>query len=191
MARWSSEAEEVPDCSRLNWWVISNHQPPMTLRAGPQGTGESSREWGGSEALPPPPGPCAWAGYPLSPPRGRAVGERNAARFLQHLSLPVGASGERNAGLFFAASFIRRGQEGRALPAARRQLPPHQAGQGLLPRKVHGLAGPRPRPHHRHPSGAATPAGPTSATTSCPSPWSTAPCPGSPAASATSRPTPA
>ena len=23
----SSEAEEVPDCSRLNWWVISNHQP--------------------------------------------------------------------------------------------------------------------------------------------------------------------
>ena len=35
LARWSSEAEEVPDCSRLNWWVISNHQPPVKLRAGP------------------------------------------------------------------------------------------------------------------------------------------------------------
>ena len=60
--------EVVPDCSRLNWRVISNRQPPMTLRAGPQGTGESSREWGGSEALPPPPGLCAWAGYPFSLP---------------------------------------------------------------------------------------------------------------------------
>ena len=55
----SSEAEEVPDCSRLNWWVISNHQPPVKLRAGPQGTGESSKEWGDSEALPTPPGLCA------------------------------------------------------------------------------------------------------------------------------------
>ena len=26
----------------------------------------------------------------------------------------------------------------------------HQAGQGLLPRQVHGVAGPRPRPHHGH-----------------------------------------
>ena len=40
-------------------------------------------------------------------------------------------------------------------------------------------------------SGAATPADPTSATTSCPSQWSTVPCPGSPAGSAISRPTPA
>ena len=32
---------------------------------------------------------------------------------------------------------------------------------------------------------------PSSATTSCPSPWSTVPCPGSPAGSAISRPTPA
>ena len=44
------------------------------------------------------------------------------------------------------------GQEGRALIAARRQLPPHQAGQVLLPGEVHGLAGARPRAHHRHPS---------------------------------------
>ena len=69
MVRRSSEAEEVPDCSGLNGGVISNPPPPMTLRAGPQGAGESSREWGESEALPPPPGLCAWAGYPsVSPP---------------------------------------------------------------------------------------------------------------------------
>ena len=84
------------------------------------------------------------------------------------------------------------GQEGRALIAARRQLPPHQAGQVLLPGEVHGLAGARPRAHHRHPSaGPQRRPDPTSATTFCPSQWSTVPYPGSPAGSAISRPTPA
>ena len=45
---------------------------------------ELSRKWGSSEASPPPPGPCAWAGCPLSPPSRGVVGERNAGRFLQH-----------------------------------------------------------------------------------------------------------
>ena len=48
----------------------------MKLRAGSQGTGELSRKWGGSEALPTPPGLCAWAGFPVP------SGERNAAHFL-------------------------------------------------------------------------------------------------------------
>ena len=88
LARWSSEAEEVPDCSRLNWWVISNHQPPVKLRAGPQGTGESSKEWGDSEALPTPPGLCAWAGFSVP------SGERNAAQIL-------GSSGNGTLPFFF------------------------------------------------------------------------------------------
>ena len=53
LERWPSEVEEVPDCSGLNGGVISNPPHPMTLRAGPQGTGEPSREWGGSEASQP------------------------------------------------------------------------------------------------------------------------------------------
>ena len=48
----------------------------MKLRAGPQGTGELSRKWGSSEALPTPPGLCAWAGFSVP------SGERNAAQFL-------------------------------------------------------------------------------------------------------------
>ena len=103
--------EVVPDCSRLNWRVISNRQPPRKLA--PVRTGEPSREWGGSEASPPPPGPCAWAGYPLSPPPRGAVGERNAARFfLQHLSPPVGACGERNYALFFWQLFQSKSKVG-------------------------------------------------------------------------------
>ena len=48
----------------------------MKLRAGSQGTGELSRKWGSSEALPTPPGLCAWAGFSVP------SGERNAAQFL-------------------------------------------------------------------------------------------------------------
>ena len=83
MARRSSEAEEVLDCSRLNWWVTSNHQPP----------GRSVRhrgvlkEWGGSEALPTPPNLCAWRDIPPSPARGGS-GERNAARFFAASAAP-------------------------------------------------------------------------------------------------------
>ena len=74
--RRSQRVEVVPNWNGLNWRVISNRQPPIKLAHR-----EPSRKWGGSEASPPPPGPCAWAGYPLSLPPRRAVGERNAARF--------------------------------------------------------------------------------------------------------------
>ena len=108
LERWASEAEEVPDCSRLNWWVISNHQPPMTLRAGPQGTGESSREWGGSEALPPPPGLCAWAGYPLSPPsEGGCRGTECCPFFCSICRLQSGRVGNETMA-FFLASFSKK-----------------------------------------------------------------------------------
>ena len=64
----------------------------MKLRAGPQGTGELSRKWGSSEALPPPPGLCAWAGFSVP------SGERNAAQFL-------GSSGNGMLPFFLEHSF--------------------------------------------------------------------------------------
>ena len=105
LARWSSEAEEVPDCSRLNWWVISNHQPPVTLRAGSQGTGESSREWGGSEALPPPPGLCAWAGYPLSPPSEGGCRGTECCPFFCSICRPQSGRVENETMAFFFPAF--------------------------------------------------------------------------------------
>ena len=64
-------------CFRANHRRLSGSPgPPMKLRAGPQGTGELSRKWGSSEALPTPPGLCAWAGFSVP------SGERNAAQFL-------------------------------------------------------------------------------------------------------------
>ena len=64
-AKWRG----LPDCFRANHRRLSGSPgPPMKLRAGSQGTGELSRKWGGSEALPPPPSPCAWAGIPSQPP---------------------------------------------------------------------------------------------------------------------------
>ena len=108
LERWASEAEEVPDCSRLNWWVISNHQPPMTLRAGPQGTGESSREWGGSEALPPPPGLCAWAGYPFSPPSEGGCRGTECCPFFCSICCPQSGRVGNETMPFFLASFSKK-----------------------------------------------------------------------------------
>ena len=72
-AKWRG----LPDCFRANHRRLSGSPgPPMKLRAGPQGTGELSRKWGSSEALPPPPGLCAWAGFSVP------SGERNAAQIL-------------------------------------------------------------------------------------------------------------
>ena len=71
----------VPDCSRLNWRVISNRQPPMKLAPVREAPGRRPRNGAPPKPRRPPPGPCAWAGYPLSPPVRGAVGERNAARF--------------------------------------------------------------------------------------------------------------
>ena len=128
-AWWSSEAEEVPDCSRLNWWVISNHQPPAKLRAGPQGTGESSKEWGDSEALPTPPGLCAWAGFPVS-------GERNAAQFL-------GSSGNGTMPFFFQLPIPGDPRDAlKARRAAPRSWPATPPRRGASPRSE-GC------PHHR------------------------------------------
>ena len=73
----SSEVEGVARLFRANHRRLSGSPgPPMKLRAGSQGTGKPSRKWGGSEALPTPPGLCAWAGFPV-PSR-----ERKAAQFL-------------------------------------------------------------------------------------------------------------
>ena len=74
LERWPSEVEE-PDCSGLRGGVISHPPPPMTLRAGPQGTGEPSREWGGSEA----------SQLSQSPFRGGLSGNGMLPVFLQHL----------------------------------------------------------------------------------------------------------
>ena len=108
LERWASEAEEVPDCSRLNWWVISNHQPPMTLRAGPQGAGESSREWGGSEALPPPPGLCAWAGYPFSLPSEGGCRGTECCPFFCSICRPQSGRVGNETMPFFLASFSKK-----------------------------------------------------------------------------------
>ena len=71
-AKWRG----LPDCFRANHQRLSGSPgAPMKLRAGSQGTGELSRKWGGSEALPTPPGLCAWAGFPVPSL------ERNAALF--------------------------------------------------------------------------------------------------------------
>ena len=87
LERWPSQAEEVPDCSGLNDGVISNPPPPVKLGAGLRGTGEPSREWGGSEV----------SQNPVSPTfRGGLSGNGMLPDFLQHLPPPVGACGERN-----------------------------------------------------------------------------------------------
>ena len=53
--------------------VVSNRQ--RKARAGPRSTGSSPGN-GGCEASPPPPGLCAWAGYPLSTLREGLSGNR-------------------------------------------------------------------------------------------------------------------
>ena len=89
-----AETRGLPDCFRANHRRLSGSPGPLrTLRAGPRGTGELSRKWGSSEASP-----------PLSVPlRGGLSGNGMLPVFLQHLSPPVGACGERNAALFSAA----------------------------------------------------------------------------------------
>ena len=130
LARWSSEAEEVPDCSRLNWWVISNHQPPVKLRAGPQGTGESSSEWGGSEALPPPPGLCAWAGYPTVP-RQRGLWGTECCPFCCSICRPQSGRAGNETMAFFLQDLDQNALRS-SLLAARDQTGPNRGIPGLL-----------------------------------------------------------
>ena len=99
--------EVVPDCSRLNWRVISNRQPPMKLAPVREAPGRRPRN-GAPPKPPPPPGPCAWAGYPLSPPPRGAVGERNAARFFCSICRPQSGRVGNETMPFFCSFFNQK-----------------------------------------------------------------------------------
>ena len=94
-ARWSSEAEEVPDCSRFNWWVISNHQPPTVRKApgSPPGNGRL-------RSLANPARPLCLGGIPHRPPPERALGNGMLPVVLKHLPPPVGACGNKTMAFF-------------------------------------------------------------------------------------------
>ena len=96
--------EVVPDCSRLNWRVISNRQPPMKLA--PVREAPGSRPGNGAAPKPHRPRQAPAGRDTLSVPlRGGLSGNGMLPVFLQHLSPPVGACGERNYALF--SSFFR------------------------------------------------------------------------------------
>ena len=88
--------EVVPDCSGLNWRVISNRQPPMKLAPVREAPGK--RPGNGSRQAPVP------GRDTLSASEKGCRGMECCPFFLQHLPPPVGACGERNYGLFFATS---------------------------------------------------------------------------------------
>ena len=72
-----AETRGLPDCFRANHRRLSGSPGPLrTLRAGPRGTGEPSRKWGGSEASHP----------SQSPFRGGLPGNGMLPVILQRLS---------------------------------------------------------------------------------------------------------
>ena len=100
--------EVVPDCSRLNWRVISNRQPPMKLAPVREAPGRRPRNGAPPKPRHPRQAPAPGRDTLSVPLRGGLSGNGMLPVFLQHLSPPVGACGERNYALSFAAFSIKK-----------------------------------------------------------------------------------
>ena len=131
--------EVVPDCSRLNWRVISNRQPPMKLAPVREAPGRRPRNGAPPKPRHPRQAPVPGRDTLSVPLRGGLSGNGMLPVFLQHLSPPVGACGERNYALFFAAFSIKKRKVG--IPTLLPKTPTqaiffHQKRAGVATRQI-------------------------------------------------------